>query len=58
MNLRELLERSLKEIDRQVQTTANATPEQGLIWTLAAQELSEIRLRLYRGTGASTDVPH
>lgn len=47
MNLRDLLDATLKEIDRQVQTTKVPTPEQALIWTLAAQGISETKARLY-----------
>lgn len=58
MNLRDLLDATLKEIDRQVQTTAVATPEQMLIWTLAAQELADIKNRLYTVRGVIDDVSH
>ena len=50
MNLRDLLDATLKEIDRQVKSTPVPTPEQALIWTLAAQELDAIKVRLYRPT--------
>lgn len=58
MNLRDLLDATLKEIDRQVQTTAVAKPEQMLIWTLAAQELADIKNRLYTVRGVIDDVSH
>ena len=48
MNLKDLLESALKEIDRQIQATGTPTPEQSLIWTIAAQELDAIKTRLYR----------
>ena len=57
MNLRDLLEATLKEIDRQIETVKVPSPEQALIWTLAAQELSEIRIRLYRGV-MPENLPH
>lgn len=47
MNLKDLLDRTLKEIDRQILGTSTPTPEQALIWTIAAQELDSIRMRLY-----------
>lgn len=47
MNLLDLLDATLKEIDRQMKTTTVAKPEQMLIWTLAAQEISETKARLY-----------
>lgn len=48
MNLKELLDRTLKEIDRQILSTSMPSPEQALIWQMATQELLEIRERLYR----------
>ena len=47
MSLKDLLESALQEIDRQMKASETFTPEQALIWTLAAERIREALSRLY-----------
>jgi hypothetical protein len=56
-SLKELLERALKEIDRQMQAADTFTHEQALIWTLAAKDIDDTLVRLYGRRKAEEPKP-
>lgn len=47
VNLKDLLESSLKEVDRQIQSTPQPSIEQMFIWNVAVKELAEIKRQFY-----------
>lgn len=45
--MKDLLERTIAEIDRQMKAEANPTDAQALIWIFASQQAREALIRLY-----------